>query len=619
MNVIRYAGLIFAVAMIITGCSGVLSNSVAPDGADASREFSIGDGTACLGSWQIRIDAGTGKVDISRLRTGDKILNALYFLEPPAHMNLTIDFGTLQIKPAQQLVSVDVILHHPILTPMHRFPGFDVRGVVFGPEVLNADGYTVAMNPADFADVPYGYTNGLLGTPNYIALYDGVWGYKYFTDSLGLAEPLEQFFGDWSNLDERGIFREGSTNSRHYELSWANTESPIDFLVFNYAVYANYAAPTGTGPFDIDDFSILTANCADAFCCSVTEIANSLWYVAPDGGGTISVNVEVFDWTGDTGAVELFSGDALPPTEAELSSTGSTPKSFIHYFEDIPVVPDKPDVITFYVRVYDSKTYGESWFQNLLPASHPMYGEQIYSLFSFDAAVADEIDNTLFFWTGESGTGEPMVAPVDFLNTWAYIGGDEMVWDENDNVNGMATLCTGTTWIHTPEIHIPSDSAGDFDVLLRLKHWGGANPPWLFEPDPTGFDSGGFIAYRIPPDEEWKINSDIYPWLTYSSGNNFNSVNNMNLAIGGAMAWCPYLGINYGPDVWEERAFGAKLFQNLWGSKSNMWNSTFTVDEALEGHTVQFGFYWGGLEEGQGDAIYPGWCIREIEVYKEPN
>ncbi len=154
--------------------------------------------------------------------------------------------------------------------------------------------------------------------------------------------------------------------------------------------------------------------------------------------------------------------------------------------------------------------------------------------------------------------------------------------------------------------------------MLRVKHWGGANPPWLYEPDPTGFDSGGFIAYRIPPCEDWLINSDLYPWLTYSEGNNFNSVNMMNLAIGGASAWCPYLGINYGPDVWDQRAFGAKLFQNLWGSKSNPWDSTFKADDTLKGETIQFGFYWGGLEEDMGDANYPGWCIREIEVFKVP-
>lgn len=226
--------------------------------------------------------------------------------------------------------------------------------------------------------------------------------------------------------------------------------------------------------------------------------------------------------------------------------------------------------------------------------------------------------DVIFYWTGDWGTSDPMVIPPMPLNTWSYVGGAYKVLDENGNPLSMATICMGTTWVHTPNLQIPADGSNPYNLMLRIKHWGGANPPWLFEPNPNGFDSGGFIGWKLAALENWNLNSDITPWLTFVSGKNFNSVNPMNLAIGGSGSWCPYLGVGWGPNVWNNRAFGAISGQNLWGSMANPWESIFKIDDALKGKVVHIGFYWGGLEEDMGKASYPGWCIREIEIYKAP-
>ncbi len=700
---------------IANGCS-TGGDIVSPTYGTSVNRNTGGAFEICLGQWQIGCDTVSGGISITVMRGSAMILNVLQFLEPPVNVTLSYNPATVVIKPAQKYVGVDVILKHPFVTPKHVFHGFDVRGIVMGPDVLNADGFTPVMNPADFQGVPYGYKDGLLGQPDSVGHYEGIWGYKYFTNALGNEQELGDFFSNPDNLALRGAFLEGTQCSRRYELSWAETAPPINFFVFNYAVYANYHLPSGTPPYGIEHYPISTANSAEAFCASITEASNSLYYINDSGGGEISLDVELFDWQGFDGTeVTLFADGAIPETPPVLASTGSTPKSFVYHFIDVPGQPIEAGPLDIYIKAVDPVTFGEAWFQGLLPPGHEMYNENLFVLFrhtaevsnntppecdfdvvtprpasgpaplfvTFDAGASYDPDggpvllawdfngdgvydgpedsytgsaahpihdyiqtyigdvwlrvtddegsisecsrpvdvtvetNVLFHWLGDWGTGDPMIAPPDYNNYWEYVP-EDMVWDENGNTHGMATICTGTTWIHTPSIAIPDESSGSFDVLLRLRHWGGANPPWLFDPNPAGFDSGGFVGYRFQPDEEWFINSDLYPWLAHAGGMNFNSVNPMNLAIGGDMAWCPYLGVNYGPDVWNERAFGAKLFQNLWGSPTNIWESIFKIDETLKGQAIEIGFYWGGLEEDMGKAEYPGWCIREIEVYLEP-
>ncbi len=281
--------LTIAIALIVMTAFGVsCSNSPvsSPDTQTGALELGEALGsTSCAGFWQVTVDPVAGTIEAADMRSGDKIVNVLGFLEPPALSGMTIDFDTLYID--NPIIEVDVIINHPFDTVYNQFTGFDVRGVVFGPELTNADGLTIIPSPEFFTGVPFGYQNGLLGTPDGIADYEGLAGYKYFTDGLDADADLAEFLSDPFFVEYRGYFPEGGLCVRHYVLDWSNVEH--DFFVFNYAIYANYDWPVGDGPYDINDFEITTANSAEAVCCKVTELDNSLYYSDGSGGGTISL------------------------------------------------------------------------------------------------------------------------------------------------------------------------------------------------------------------------------------------------------------------------------------------------------------------------------------------
>ncbi len=342
--------------------------------------------TVCLGLWQVVIDPEAGTIDAVDLRNSDLIVNVLGFLEPPALKGLTIDFGTLVID--NPTVDVDVTITHPL--PDSQFMGFDVRGVVFGPEVANADGLTIVCSPEFFTGVPFGYINGLLGVPDSTANYEGLAGYKYFCDSLGKNDDLAAFMSNPTNLIRRGVFTQNpKKNTRHYTLDWS--DSVQGFFIFNYAVYANYDWPVGEFPYTVDDFDISTANSAEAYCCKITELANTLYYSDDGSGGSVSIQAEIWDWQDDIVSVTLSSWDpVLPggPYTMDLISDGSTEYSHIYEVLDVPAEPQEAGTADMLITVTDSKTFGESWILGLLNASHALYNEPIYNCFIYSAEVS---------------------------------------------------------------------------------------------------------------------------------------------------------------------------------------------------------------------------------------
>jgi len=358
---------------------GAAGNSVQNSFAEANGNTSL------LGIWQVVIDKHTGAIDVIDLRSSDLVINVLGFLEPPALKGMTIDFSTLVL--ADPIVEVDVILTHPIPDPV--FMGFDVRGVVFGPEVKNCDGLTVVLSPEFFSGAPFGYKDGLLGAPNSSAHYSGLAGYKYFCDGLAKDADLAAFMSDPAKLAKRGMFSQSpQKNTRHYILDWSNVTH--GFLVFNYAIYANYNWPTGTPPIDINDFEITTSNSAEAFCAKVTEVANNLYYASGfGGGGTISLDVEVWDWLGDISnvTVESLKSGVIAKKVYDSTTPGTTPYSYKYSFVDVPGTPTEVGDLDILITVTDAKTFGAAWFMGLLPTNNPLYGDNIYSCWIHTASV----------------------------------------------------------------------------------------------------------------------------------------------------------------------------------------------------------------------------------------
>ncbi len=374
--------------LFVVSCSGASDVGVVLANENDASGMDFDSPGACLGLWQVVIDADSEHVDIVDLRTSNQVINVLGFLEPPALTNLNIDFDTLQIKPAQKYVGVDVILRNPLTAT--TFKGFDVRGVVFGPEVTNADGLTVITSPEFFTGVPFGYTDGMLGTPAGYAGYSGLAGYKYFCEGIGLNDELPDFFTNPANLANRGVFNENSLISRHYDLSWTNTEPPIDFFVFNYAVYANYHLPFGMPPYGLDDFNIYTANSSEAFCMSATEWENGLWFENDDGGGHISMDVEVWDWQGNISGVSVEADGVISQVFGSYMGPGSTDKSVKFRFDGVWATPIQAGDLDILITAIDVQTFGESWYADLLPVSNPMHDEYIYNCWIHTTTVTDD-------------------------------------------------------------------------------------------------------------------------------------------------------------------------------------------------------------------------------------
>lgn len=406
--------LVFVAAM---GCSGS-GSSIAPALQNDANIGQSGAGkTLPIGLYQFIVNKNTQEVDIVKLRGVEMTLNVLGFMEPPVLLNVSIDFDTLDIVPGDDYIGVDVIFRHPFITQNGDFMGFDVRGVVFGPQVTNADGYTPLVNPADFLGVPFGYIDGLLGAPNSVGNYDEeYWGYKYFADGLGLNEDLTEWVADSDNLDDRGKFGEGNENTRHYDLSWAGDGFPYDFFVFNYAVVASYDWPTGEPPFDLDSFSITTSNMAEAFCLTAYEVSNGLYHDGVEGGGSLDLDVEVWDWqTLDYTkvTVESIEPGILGPVTVDTYDPGSTSYSGIFHFVEVEGNPLTTGTIDLLLTATDeSETYGSAWFLGLLPPGNDFYDEYVYSLQIFTVSVAAEEQELEMYWYPVEGqTGISLSPP----------------------------------------------------------------------------------------------------------------------------------------------------------------------------------------------------------------
>jgi len=465
--------LLISLGLLTTliGCSGSTGGPTIP------QTYNVGDGmksgTLCLGAWQVAVNKTTGEMNVYQARGSDLALNVVTFLEPPPLKDLSINFSTLVLDPP--FLEVDVILTHPIPDPV--FTGFDVRGIVFGPDVLNADGYTPYMRPDDFTSVPFGYKDGLLGAPDSYANYsDELNGYKYFADGLGFNDDLVAFFSNEDNLAQRGKFANGAKNARHYMLSWEGKPEPLTFLVFNYAVYANYDWPVGEPPITLDDFTI-SANSQEAFCFTASPIENTLYYYGGEGGGELTLSAELWDWQGfDDYDVTMQAGSVFgaSPIHHDTTSPGSTSKSQIFTFTAVPGTPASTDDIDITIAATDkSATFGSSWFMNLFPPGNSLYNQKVYTVWHMSVPVSPDapLGGWAVTWGGVSDDRGFVVATDEQGNSYVtgYFQGSGVDFDPGTGEN-----------IHS--------SNGGLDVFLSkfkpdgslvwAKTWGGTSDDW---------------------------------------------------------------------------------------------------------------------------------------------
>ncbi len=259
---------------------------------------------ALLGLYTFTLEPETNALDVVQLRRPELHLNALKFLEPPPNLFLTLE-GPVHVSG--NILDVNIGLRNPYLGLL-QFSGFDVCGIVFthgsqtgfhepwitiagegDTRLLNADGYTRWWNTSEFPHVAtiFGYKDGLLGTPADSADFNStVNGYKYFMDNLGPNDSLVT-----AEMTTRGSFMAGQQNIRHYTIDMSGG------LVFNYAVDACWAIPSGGPPYDVPGDFPDNANRPEAYCISVTEISNSLYFheLSEICGGMMSLSLELRD------------------------------------------------------------------------------------------------------------------------------------------------------------------------------------------------------------------------------------------------------------------------------------------------------------------------------------
>lgn len=384
--------LVFILTLVFAiSCSGGSGNVTAPGPVDRDVVSDAqNNGMLCVGLWQFVADKATGNVDLVQLRSADKILNVLGFMEPPPLTSMDLDWDDLVLDFDNSTANVGVILSHPI--PDEVFSGFDVRGVCFGPKVTNADGLTILTGPEYFTGEPFGYLDGLLGAPDSYGHYVGLAGYKYFCGDIDEDDVLSDFFSDPVNYANRGMFSatEAGQIQRNYNLDWNNTG--LDMLVFNYAIYANYDWPIGDEPWGLDNWAITAANSAEAFCLSATATANSLWFSEGSGGGEISLDIEIWDWQGDIFGVTIESVPSGVIAQTDYDSTSPNVGAFTTYmyeFLNVPGTPTSAGDLDILITVTDEKTFGECWFLDMLSTGNSMYDEKVFNCFIYTANVMD--------------------------------------------------------------------------------------------------------------------------------------------------------------------------------------------------------------------------------------
>ncbi len=463
------------------GCSGSGANTVLPDNIPNAPEAQHGN-ALCLGIWEVAVNTATSEIEVCRTKAADGMLNVLGFLEPPAMSNLAIDFGSLVID--QPVLEVDVKLTHPL--PDDVFTGFDVRGIVFGPEVVNADGYSPVMRPTTFSGVPFGYQNGLLGTPHSYAQYSGaIFGYKYFCDDLGADDDLAEFFSDEDNLANRGVFSSGVTNRRHYILSWENKVHPIDFLVFNYAVYANFDWPSGDPPYALDDFAITTANSREAFCMKATEVENTLNYYGGVGGGYITLDVEVWDWQGFSDYdVTIIADPQLGPDalDYDSDSPGSTSKSHVFSFTHVTGPITSSDDIPITITAFDNtETFGSAWFLGLLPSSNGLYHSPVFNAWVYTVSVNECPEPEVTSIVPDNGWGG---AINDAVITGSFIDGPDLAVTLTKS-GESDIICTDVTFVNSTTITCDIDIAVAVGGFWNVVVTNGCGTPGTL---PDGFE-----------------------------------------------------------------------------------------------------------------------------------
>lgn len=551
--------------LILVSCSGS-SSPVTPPGSFDKTGLTPGNHAASHGQtsktlwgmWDVTIDTKTGDVQLAPLRGAQFTVNVVKFMQPPlgssTNMHLTVTNLTEWLSEGK--IGLDVAFTNPF-PGFDQFSGFDVFGVLVtagntsglydtdaswsdgddAAVLLNKDGFTRWMNPVEFLNdqTIFSFYPGAAGTAD-IGMFTATLNpYKYFADGLDADEDVGDFYASSAlNVQNRGIFRAGSTNHREYHIQFPMPAgSPV--VRFQYAIVASWLNPDKTLSGNPDVLEIpgdfpLSANADEPINVEVTD-NSTVYYSGGIGGGDIILDLEIFDWAALDDALTVpdeihrivVEGDpsVIPGgyavfDNAELSasaSPGTTAISSVFQVEITGVTPQSQDNIPLFLTI-ESENPGSFDAGNGYVAN----SDRLAAYFTTEVAVTEILDESITV-TSPNG-GETLYMTLDHEITWSSVSitiSSVMIeWSVDDFASDINLLAGSTendgsyTWDYIPKVDTDtakirisnlSESVSDMsDDYFSIK------PPVILEltesvtPSPATVDFSG-TEYIQPWDE----------------------------------------------------------------------------------------------------------------------
>ncbi|MCX6647569.1 MAG: hypothetical protein NTY09_14595 [bacterium] len=429
-----------------------------PDG------FNLSDNSHFFwGLYQATIDPVAETIEVIPLREASLHINILKIIEPNGQYGWFKLASGFTWNTNHTELDFDMSLTNPLFS-MDQYSAFDMKAIIitkgtlggfsntaFGLSSLsemclkNADGYTRWWNPTEFVgNTFFSYRDGALGFKDAVVdLTSTLNGYKYYADGLNKDAPLSDL-----NISNRGFFRAGSTNIRHFKF-WLPTLP--DSLVFNYAIDANWAPPTVEPPVDFPGDFPPAANQAEPWFVTASETLNQLYYEPTTGnsGGRIVLAIKVYDWhsplpvTEPGGTIQRVVGEwpgVFGPTEGTYVSDMGDYAIYELTLTPLPGMITNNDDLEYMIWVEDAEEPG---YNGILP------GEKVVSAALFTTTVGVTPPNLApVITSGVDGNAGPGLTLETYSVTASDADGDPLQYSwtvsgtpiSNDPGNGDGTI-----------------------------------------------------------------------------------------------------------------------------------------------------------------------------------